>query len=159
MRIGAASSVLLVFVLQLGCSGPARLPADRVKEQLGQIYKAYQLADKELRHPPKNEAEFKPFLAKVNTSEAALQSVGDGKPFVIIWGAITGTKAMALAKPLGEGGDSFPPILAYEQTGTPGKRHVLFATGQMTFFDEKQFSGATFMNNHKPQTSAAGNAP
>jgi hypothetical protein len=149
MQVRGTSLLILLIASQAGC-GPAPLPPDDVKAQLGQIYKAYQLAAKELKHPPRNEAELKPFLAKVNASEDALHSEGDGKPFVIIWGAVTGPQAMALSKPK-EGQEHFPPVLAYEQVGSGGNRRVLFATGQMSVFDEKRFESATFSNNHKPQ--------
>jgi hypothetical protein len=157
MNIRATSRAVSAFVLAValaGCSSKTHSPGgpDLVKENLTNLFKAYQLAERELRRPPRDAKELKPFLEKVNSSEAALESPGDKQPFVVIWGANTGGKGMmADRKPDANPNEpQYPPILAYEKVGTPTGRHVLFVMGPQTILDEKRFREATFANNHKP---------
>jgi hypothetical protein len=138
----------------VGCSSkkPDTGGSDDVKQNLKQIFQAYQLAEKNLKRPPKSAQELKPFLQKVHGSEGALESPSDHEPFVIIYGASTGGKAMATAKKteVNPAVPEYPPILAYEKEGTPKGRHVLFVLGPITVLDEERFQKATFANNHRP---------
>jgi hypothetical protein len=138
----------------VGCSSkrPDTGGSDDVKQNLKQIFQAYQLAERDLRRPPKSAQELKPFLVKIKGSEEALESPNDQEPFVIIWGASTGPKAMMAAKKteVNAAEPEYPPILAYEKQGTSKGRHVLFVMGPITVLDEERFRKATFANNHKP---------
>jgi hypothetical protein len=149
-----AWSVLAPALAAMGCSSPTRAPGgpDVVKENLTQIFNAYQLAEKSLNHPPRGAQELTPFLAKVGSSADVLQSPGDRQPFVIIWGASTGPKGMPPRKTeVDPNKPEYPPILAYEKAGTANGRHVLFVMGPQTILDEARFQQATFANNHRPQ--------
>jgi hypothetical protein len=145
----------LVIAALTGCSSQSRAPGgpDQVKANLTHVFKAYQLAEKELRRPPQNAKELTPFLAKVGGSEEALQSPDDKQPFVIIWGASAGPKSLMAVKKkeVNPAEPEYPPILAYEKQGTEKGRHVLFVMGPQTILDETRFRAATFANNHKPQ--------
>jgi hypothetical protein len=162
---------LVLGMVMVGCSkqGGTAGKTDEVRTNLRQIYRAYQMAESELRHPPKDEAELKPFLDKAGGSADSLRSPGDGEPFVIIWGvelSATGDpsgaggrkskpKAFAPSATEGKPDPNEPPsipILAYEAKGTGGSRHVLLQSlGTVMVLKEDIFQKAKFAKGHKPK--------
>lgn len=80
--------------------------------------------------PPAHEAEFKEFAQSQGQSgvDSLFISSRDKKPYVILYGALTG--------PPGLGGQ---PIFAYEQDGVDGSRFVANSLGAVEEVDEEQF--------------------
>lgn len=88
--------------------------------------------------PPANETEFKAYVQEaapellkqfgVKDAESLFISARDQKPYVILYGPLTG--------PPGPAGQ---PVFAYEQEGVDGKRLVASSLGAVQEVDEAEF--------------------
>ena len=134
-RVCGGCALLLIL---LGCTSPKTTPTENV-ENLRKVEEAYRAAIAKLSRPPKDESEFKPFLAKIGDPDKLLRSTNDNQPFVILYGADP-RRGMEL-KPL---------VIAYEKEGRAGKRSVYTAMGVMEMSDE-DFREANFPSGHKPK--------
>jgi hypothetical protein len=89
--------------------------------------------------PPKDEAEFKAYLATVSADELKQFKVAsvdelfvskrDGQPHVVVYGTTTNPA-------IGQGG---APVIAYEKQGVGGKRYVATSMGAVEEVDEARF--------------------
>lgn len=136
-RMRRAAVCLLGWLVLAGCSSTPPVQVEN-SENLNKVAQAYREATQKLRHPPKNEAELRPFLEKHGDPDALLRSPNDGQPFVIIWG--TDPNAERTLK---------PGVIGYEKQGTHGRRFVFTAMGVMVMGDD-DFEEANFPKGHKP---------
>jgi hypothetical protein len=95
----------------------------------------YLRASSKLKHPPKNEQEFKQALAQLNLPLEALKvgsidelflSERDHEPLIVVYG------------PLPKGSD----VVVYEKTGIDGARYVGHMSGMVEEVNEQDFNKA-----------------
>lgn len=134
--------VAAILPLVLSGCGTERESQTREESRLKPLALLYgQFTGKHRGNPPKDEAEFKAFVnqpenssipksLKVNVAsgDELFVSERDGKPYVILYGAVTG--------PPGPAG---LPVVAYEQVGSGGKRYVASSVGKVEDVDAETF--------------------
>jgi hypothetical protein len=139
--------VVGVCLLVLSCSKHYAPEAISESEQnLSKIGRAYMLAMGGLKHAPHNAAELTPYLKDLGESSSCLRSPEDGEEYVIIWNVKPGEMA-----PRGNGEDRRFPVLAYEKTGSGGKRYVLMVPNRIQSLTEDELRSAYFPAGHKPK--------
>jgi hypothetical protein len=135
-----AGLILACALLVSGCGTPTDaklnevLPSDTNLATIGRLYSQ---AQQQLGRPPGNAADLKPFIATQGELDALLVSPNDHEPYVIVWG----TNLLSTPNP--------SIVVAYEQTGAKGLRHVLTPTGTR-IMDEAELAKAEFPAGHKP---------
>jgi hypothetical protein len=93
------------------------------RTNLESIGQAYRKASTQLKHPPKNAEELKPFLKEFGDPDSILVSPHDGQPYVILWGRDISNRSLQ--------------IIAHERQGVNGTRFVLTAFGAAPMSDEE----------------------
>ncbi|WP_425616287.1 hypothetical protein NA78x_006232 [Anatilimnocola sp. NA78] len=140
-------SGLLILSTVSGCGGPAPPSAanDKSYENLQQIGAAYSQAANKLGRAPASEKDLHEFLKNGpgNPDPATvLKSPDDNENYVIVWGVNFGE----LARKTG----GVDVVLAYEQRGKNGKRHVLKPPSIVTLLTDAEFQAAKFPPGHQP---------
>jgi hypothetical protein len=127
--------ILLSGTCGCGKSPPADVRLTAAHQNLKSLSIAYMQATTELKRPPKNADELKPFVAKRGVDlNNVLRSAVDGAELVIQWGAdLPNMKAQ----------DGKYPIWAYEKNLHNGKRWVLQARDPIEITEE-EFKNSTF---------------
>jgi hypothetical protein len=140
MTICARLSILGVLCAALtGCGGGGQASAPLQESGLKPISVFYgRFLSQHRGQPPKDEAEFKTFLAtmppeewkgfKFENMDAAWNASRDKQPYVIVYGAA----------PAGPGLNG-APVIAYEKQGVGGKRYVASWNGDVQEVDEAKF--------------------
>ncbi len=142
------AGVLLLLASAHGCStaaGPTHVAEGDSTKNLQQIGAAYSQAAFKLGRPPATVDDLKEFLnnSPGNPDPATvLKSPDDNENYVIVWGV----DFRELAKSSG----NVDVVLAYEQRGTGGKRHVLKPPSIVVVMTDEQFKTARFPPGHQP---------
>jgi hypothetical protein len=137
MRSATGLFIPILAVL-FGC-GPNQQKIQSESSNLKPLAIMYgQYVAKHQGKPPASESEFKEFIKSdgaaflksfhVDDPESIFTSSRDKKPYVILYGPVTG--------PPGPGGQ---PVVAYEQEGEGGKRYVATPVGAVEAVDEARF--------------------
>ena len=117
-----------------GASGPVVVvnrDSDPTRDRLIQIGYAYREIYTRTGRPPKSLDDLQPIMKEAGTSEEALVSPRDGKPFEVAWG-----KAFfVVVDP-----NHVPSILIHEAIGRDGSRYVYWDTGMAELLPEERFS-------------------
>jgi hypothetical protein len=115
-------------------------------ENIDSLMRGYQAALEGLGHPPKNEAELKPYLEKIGDPQAILISVRDGAPFEIQWGVDP-------REPIStDPANPLPALIAYEKKGADGERYIATGFGVMKLPEaqfQKDYGAALAKENSK----------
>jgi len=117
----------------LACAPSSNKDAERELSHIRLITSLYVRAASQLRHNPKDEAEFKQAIAssdvklenlRVNAIDELFVSERDGKPLVVIYGAQLPASG----------------VIVYEQEGVNGLREVGYALGKVAEVDAAEFA-------------------
>lgn len=124
----------LAVSLFLGCTGSSQ-QAQKQTSHLRTLLSMFNSAASQMGRPPKSEEELKGFIQEKGAKvlerleiagvDELFLSERDGQPFVVLYGR----------KPQGVRRD----VVAYEQTGVDGIRHVGFDLGMIEDVDEEKF--------------------
>jgi hypothetical protein len=143
-----------------GCSSsdPPK-PIDPSERNLRAIYWAYKQAEMKAERPPKSMAEIEPYFAESEDIASCLISPNDKQRYVIVWGTsakigpttVGVTPANSPAKSVGSPNIPQFPIIAYEKTGSDGKRYVIDILGLVSHLSDDEFRLARFPSGHKPR--------
>jgi hypothetical protein len=138
---------LLSLAAVVGCKSatPPSAATDKSYENLQQIGAAYSQASIKLGRPPGNANELTEILKNGAASRdpaEVLRSPDDNEPYVIVWGV----DFRQLAKNTG----NVDVVLAYEQRGKNGKRHVLKPPSNVFIMTDEEFKAAKFPPGHQP---------
>jgi|SRR5262245_7414674 len=135
---------LLLLVSLSACgSGPDVVRFSNAEQELTFVAMAYGDAHAKLGRGPKNSDELKPFLKTFGDPDDLLISPNDGQPYVVVWGLDPSRGGPTDYKQMF-------PILAYETTGSRGKRAVTDVRGRPMMIPQGDFSKLTFAGRHKP---------
>jgi hypothetical protein len=135
----ACLGVALVCGWLVGCGGSQKQSLEQESSHLKPLSLMYgQFMARNRGRRPANEEQFKQFvqsqgkefLSRFNLEsvDALFVSTRDNKPFVIIYG-----------QPKGPPGPGGAPVIAYEQEGKDGMRHVASDLGAVELVDEARF--------------------
>lgn len=132
---GGRALVWLGSVLAATGCGPAEIRSEQpmapAAARLLELGRAYSQFTFERGQPPRGPAD----LAGRLEGEDALVSPRDGEPLVIYWGVdLRSPPAWATGR----------PVLAHEQTGVDGRRHVLTTMRNVELLDDEAFRGSSF---------------
>jgi hypothetical protein len=130
-----------------GCGSSASVPSqsDKSLQNLQKIGAAYMQAAVKLGRPPGSVEDLTESLKSLpgNPNPAdVLRSPDDNENYVIVWGV----NFSALARERG----NTDVIIAYEQKGKNGSRHVLMPPAQVYLLTEERFRAASFPPGHTP---------
>jgi hypothetical protein len=131
---------LLVLPVCAGCSAQQEAEVAGPRKSLRAINTAYTRATDKLNRPPANLKELLPYLKEQGEPDQLLRSTDDGQEFVILWG---------VDRRAAQGAKKKAQVIAYEKTGSGGKRYVLCARAVLHMTDE-EFHQAAFPAGHKP---------
>jgi hypothetical protein len=137
----------LLLASTAGCGSPAAVVVqdDKSAQHLQQIGAAYTQASVKLDRAPRDANDLKEILKSGPGNpdpETVLRSPDDNEPYVVVWNV----NFMEVAKARG----NVDVILAYEQKGKNGKRHVLKPPAQILVMTDEEFRGAAFPPGHVP---------
>ena len=127
LRCCLAIAGLFASLLTFGCGSKGPAIAKDDIDRLNKIFSAYKEASDKLGHPPKNMDEFRGFIEKQGDPKVILRSPHDGEPYAIVWNCNLRQSIESLP----------PPLVAYEQKGADGQRHILTTMGLMTIGEEE----------------------
>jgi hypothetical protein len=154
--VGLAWCLLPLVVVVSGCGGcggsstQVVVQHDKSAQNLQQIAAAYSQAAQKLGHPPREAKDLEEILkaGPGNPDPATvLRSPDDNENYVIVWGV----DFREVAKARG----NVDVIIAYEQKGKGGKRHVVKPPAQVMVLTNEQFQSAAFPPGHTPGSAAA----
>lgn len=148
MKLWTLGSILLLIGLLLifpGCGREQQIQpvTDHPKlsaNNLHMIAAGYRGFVEQKGRSPESLQELRPFVMFVNPNDFHL-SARDNKPFVIYWGT-----------PLGPIDLDNPMIIAHEELGADGKRHV-FTMQSVVFMSDEEFAKANFPEQAAKETS------
>jgi len=136
--------MVLLFMVLNGCASETDVVSfSGAEQELTSIAMAYGDAHSKLGRGPKDAEELKPFLKTFGDPDDLLMSPNDSQPYVVVWGL----------DPSRGGPTSYKqmfPILAYEATGSRGKRAVTDVRGRPMMVPSEDFLKLTFAGRHKP---------
>jgi hypothetical protein len=136
--------ILPLFVVLAGCGAETDVvPFSNAEQELTSIAMAYGDAHSKLGRGPKDADELKPFLKTFGDPDDLLNSPNDGQPYVVVWGLDPSRGGPTDYKQMF-------PILAYEATGSGGKRAVTDIRGRPMMVPDADFSKLTFAGRHRP---------
>jgi hypothetical protein len=136
-------SCTLATALVAGCAAPSDIEeSEPTEERLALIGQAYQKACLQLKAPPKNLEELRPFLKELGTPDELMKSENDEEAFVILWN-VDFSKVEA-------GQPGVDPVLAYERRGLAGERLVLTMPPRVVTMTDEELRSAFFPAGHKP---------
>jgi hypothetical protein len=144
-RLTLVLGLLLASTAGCGSPAPVDVQDDKSAQNLQQIGAAYSMAAIKLGRPPRDANDLKEFLKNAPGNpdpETILRSPDDNENYVIVWDV----NFMEVAKARG----NVDVILAYEQMGKNGKRHVLKPPAQILVLSDEQFRAAAFPPGHTP---------
>jgi hypothetical protein len=125
-------ALCVAAVALLGCQAKTVSKADK-SPHLATLARLYHEAESTLGHRPKDEAEFKSFIASRAHSDSSLTgnieelflSERDGQPFAVLYGDAASAMQSSL--------------VAYEQIGVEGKRLAASSLGVISQVSAKKF--------------------
>lgn len=135
---------LIVLLSVAGCFGPEPAAEDDTTIDLRQIARAYEVHISGTKRPPKQMSDLEQIIADLHAAGLndapadVLNSSRDGKPYVVIMGVNLDETAGS------------QDVLAYEQTGSEGKRYVITVSRDVRVLTEEEFKNASFAMGHKP---------
>jgi hypothetical protein len=132
MKSWIHKAALPVLLALLGCARSDPSSERPENPNLAQLLQAYNEANAQLGHSPKNMTELRPFIEKQGNPDTILKSPRDHQPYEIRWGvSLRGFSPDT----------KMPAIVAYEKTGVEGERCVLTLSG-IIFMEEAEFERA-----------------
>jgi hypothetical protein len=135
--------LLVVGVAGCGSVDPKVVPLTKPEQHLTWIAMAYREAYDRLGHGPRSAEELKPFLKEFGDPDELLTSPNDGKPYVVVWDVNPNQGGPTAYQGMWQ-------IIAYEKTGSNGKRAVADIRGRPMTVPDEDFSQLTFVGRHKP---------
>jgi hypothetical protein len=138
------SGQLFLLTILGGCGAETDVVKfSNAEQELTYIAMAYGDAHSKLGHGPKSADELKPFLKTFGDPQDLLTSPNDSQPYVVVWGQDPSRGGPTDYKQMF-------PILAYEATGSGGKRAVTDVRGRPMMVPSDDFSKLTFVGRHRP---------
>lgn len=134
----------LAFAPGCGSSQEVDVQDDKSAQNLQQIGAAYTQAGLKLGRPPRQADDLHELLKSAGNPdpESVLRSPDDNENYVIVWGIDFGQ----LARTTGH----VDYVIAYEQRGKNGKRHVLKPPSIVLLMTDEEFQAAKFPPGHTP---------
>ncbi len=145
MKAFAVVALATVVGLTAGCgssenTGEELPPPTECQKRLLAIGRAYVDATASNGKPPQSVKDLTPFLKPIGKPEELLKSPDDNQNFVIVYGSnLIGLKATG----------SDRPIVAFEKTGTGGKRNVLRGSRETFIMSESELRSAKYPEGFK----------
>jgi hypothetical protein len=137
----------LALLAAVVCAGCATRPVvsehemDPAQERLLTVGQAYSQFNYDKDRPPRGPQDLKDYLAKSPGPDQVLQSPRDGQPFVICWGVdLRVPPEWAKSR----------PALAYEKSGSGGRRFVLTTMRNVELVADADFRQSSFPPGHSP---------
>jgi hypothetical protein len=143
MRAPVLPFLVLASLAIAGCGSPTAVTGEAAtptEVNLKKIGAAYIRACQQLDRPPANLNELTPILKQQGNASDILRSPNDNLDFVIVWN-------VELRKLKVTGGNL--PVIAFEQAGSDGKRHVLRGANDVVQLSEASLKSAVLPSGYK----------